>query len=66
MEKINKPLNYSDLSIDMKVCDDDGNIGTIKECKYLHNELVEYLDGGTGLYCLDLTCSGYDPLYNYN
>jgi hypothetical protein len=55
----------------MKVKDNSGNVGIIKECKSIHNILVRFQgeevnfktgkidineDGGYGFYCLDPVC----------
>lgn len=57
-------LLYADIKIGMKVIDEDGDVGTIKECDDAHNILVEFTNGGTGLYCLVPNCEdGSDNLY---
>ncbi len=58
-------LKYEDVEVGIKVIDGDDNIGVIKDCFDIRNIIVEYLDGGSGLYCLDSTCNNYDPLYKY-
>jgi len=61
-------LEFAELQIGMKVQDNDGNIGTIKKCKDVHNILVKFITGtgGYGFYCLDPECpQHYDPLYKY-
>jgi hypothetical protein len=35
--------------------------GHIIDNKDIHNILVEYEDGGSGLYCLDKKCEEFDP-----
>ena len=58
------PLLYADVKLQTKVKDTDGNIGIIKGLDAdIHNVEVEYLNGGMGLYCLDIDCDKYDPLY---
>lgn len=57
-------LLYADIKIGMKVMDDDGDIGIIKECDDAHNVLVEFPNGGTGIYCLVSNCEvGSSNLY---
>lgn len=57
-------LLYADIKIGMRVMDEDGDIGTVKECDDAHNILVEFPNGGTGLYCLVPNCEdGSDNLY---
>lgn len=73
-----KIINYSDLYIGMMVADDEGNIGVVKNHKDIHNIVVEYNNGGSGLHCLVKDCCDtktingekieiplYDPLYYY-
>lgn len=68
----------SELVVGLRVKDDDGNIGTVKEFKDLHNVLVEYDGGGSGFHCLVKGCveykningkvaaiDNYDPLYHF-
>jgi hypothetical protein len=70
-------VSHSDLVIGMRVQDDDGNIGTVKECEDIHNIFVYYDNGGSGLHCLVEGCietktingklieiPQYDPLYH--
>lgn len=61
------PLRYTEIQAGMKVIDDDGDIGTITECNDAHNILVEYDNGGQGLYCLSEGCDvgGQAFLYRY-
>ena len=69
-------IDYNNLVIGMHVQDNDGDTGIIKECKDIHNVLVEYDNGGSGLHCLVEECietttingqlveiSQYSPLY---
>ena len=50
-------LKFDDISIGMRVIDDDGEIGKVTEIHNIHDILVEYdNDGGSGLYCLDDEC----------
>ena len=59
-------LLYSDIKIGIKVMDEDGDIGTVKECDDPHNILVEFTNGGTALYCLVPNCEdGTNDLYAY-
>ena len=59
-------LSYGDIKIGMQVMDDNGDIGVITECEDQHNILVEYGNGGKGLYCLVEDCEeGSDNLYIY-
>lgn len=78
-EKLNrKVIAHSELFIGMLVQDEDGDVGTVKECGDIHNVIVEY-EGGLGLYCLLEGCTEevemivdgkiaiiphYDPLYH--
>jgi len=34
--------------------------GVVKEIKDIHNIIIEYEEGGSGLYCLDPSCDEYD------
>lgn len=69
-------INQSDLVKDMRVQDDNGNVGLVKECDDMHNIFVEYDTGGSGYYCVVIGCKEkrlndgsdlrslhYDPLY---
>ena len=69
-------VSHSNLVIGMRVMDDEGNVGTVKECEDIHNVFVEYDNGGSGLHCLIEECietttinsqlvemPHYDPLY---
>lgn len=53
-----KKLKFEDLRVGMKVVDEDPefSIGTVIECEDIHNVLVEYENGGSGLYCLKDDC----------
>lgn len=69
-------LLFTDIRVGMKVIDRDGITGIVKDCKDIHNILVKYENGGSGLYCLVEGCADettindqvveiphYDPLY---
>ena len=58
-------LEFSDLKIEMRVQDNNGNIGIIKKYKDIHNIVVKFEPGGGyGFYCLDEKDKKYyDPLY---
>lgn len=56
-------LLFEHIEVGMKVIDANDTIGVVKECFDIHNVLVDYLNGGSGLYCLDSECESYDPLY---
>ena len=58
-------INHTDLVVGISVCDDNNNVGTVKECSDLHNVNVHYDNGGSGLYCIIESCHEYDPLYHY-
>lgn len=59
-----KVLLYVDIEIGMEVMDEHGDIGIVTECDDPHNILVEYGNGGKGLYCLSPNCEdGTDNLY---
>jgi len=49
----------------LKAKDSDGLTVVIVRKHNIHNVEVEYLHGGTGLFCLDRICEEYDPLYVY-
>lgn len=49
-------LLYADIKIGMEVMNEYGDIGIITECDDPHNILVEYGNGGKGLYCLVPNC----------
>lgn len=53
----------SDISDGMKVIDEDGIKGEVKQCYDIHNVFVVYNKGGSGFYCLDENCKDYDKLY---
>lgn len=72
------PVNQSNILVGAKVIDDDDNTGVIESYEDLHNVLVKYDDGGSGLHCLVKGCveykeingktfevPQYDPLYYY-
>ena len=40
-------VSHSNLVIGMRVQDDEGNVGTVKECEDIHNVFVEYDNGGS-------------------
>lgn len=59
-------LKFSELRVEMKVTDDNQNIGLIKKIKDIHSILVKFETGtgGYGFYCLDPSDKKcYDPLY---
>jgi hypothetical protein len=62
---MNKLVLYNNIVIGMLVQDSDieFGIGIIKECNDIHNVFVEFVNGASGLYCLDENCDDYDPLY---
>lgn len=60
------------IHVDMRVVDNDGNAGTVKECHDIHNVLVKFDSGDEGFHCLVPECiehingidvPHYDPLY---
>lgn len=53
----------SNIHNGLKVTDEDGVIGEVKQCDDLHNIWVVYDNGGSGFYCLDENCKDYDKLY---
>ena len=73
----NELVTKSNIEVDKKVIDDDGNIGVIIGFdKELHDVYVEFELGGVGIYCLNEGCKEkheikgeyfetyqYDPLY---
>lgn len=61
-------LKFEDLVIGLKVIDNDGWVGHIKECTDIHNVIVtpensDKEDNIQNLYCLVEGCELYDPLY---
>lgn len=61
-----KPI---DLTVGLRVEDSVGIKGKVIECSDIHNVLVEYDMGGSGLYCIsekccDMKAKEYDPLYH--
>jgi len=55
-------MYYNRLKIGGLVYDEFfGVYGHIIDNKDIHNILVEYEDGGSGLYCLDKRCKDFDP-----
>jgi len=80
MKNSKEPIkSLLELYIGMRVEDDEGNVGTVKECHDIHNIFVEFDNGGTGLHCLiegcadnirindeDVAIPYYTPLYTYN
>jgi len=64
VEKIEK-LKFENLHIGMEVFDEKDK-GKIIECNDIHNVYVKFETKhgeGFGLYCLDLDCDQYSPLY---
>jgi hypothetical protein len=74
----NHIINPSNLTIGMRVQNDEGNVGTVEGCEDIHNVYIKYDHGGYGLYCLVEGCieeaivnehnveiPHYDPLYYY-
>lgn len=59
-----KLIPFEEICVGMLVADLDHEfgIGTVKECKDIHNVFVQYVNGASGLYCLDPNCDDYDPL----
>jgi len=52
---------YNKLKIGTVVYDEFFEVyGKIIDKKDIHNILVEYEDGGSGLYCLDKKCEEFD------
>lgn len=58
-----KELEFRDIKYGRQVIDSEGHLGKISEIDEIHNVIVEFSDGGSGIYCLDKTCLEYDPLY---
>lgn len=71
-------VKHSDLVIGLKVQDNDGNIGKVKDCSDIHNVYVEYDNGGSEIHCLVEDCKEttiingdevkidqFDPLFFY-
>jgi len=58
-------LEFSELKPEMRVKDDNENIGIIKKCEDKRHILVKFEPGGGyGFYCLDENDKKYyDPLY---
>jgi len=53
---------YNKLKIGRVVYDEFfGVYGKIVDNRDIHNILVEYDDGGRGLYCLNKKCGEFDP-----
>jgi len=53
---------YNRLKIGARVYDEFFRVyGKVVDKKDVHNVLVEYDDGGSGLYCLDKKCKEFDP-----
>jgi len=53
---------YNKLKIGTAVYDEFFRAhGHVIDNKDIHNVLVEYEDGGSGLYCLDKKCEEFDP-----
>jgi hypothetical protein len=59
------PLKFEDLSEGKKVENWWFESGTVKECTDPHNVLIEFDNGGSGLYCMDQDCNDRDftPIY---
>ena len=48
----------------MQVVDKEGDVGIVKEANDPHNIVVDFGNGGSGLYCLVIGCEqGWDNLY---
>lgn len=58
-----KPLLYDDLFVEMKVIDQDGDVGKITEIVNICNIYIKYDNGGSGISCMSGCCS--DILYEY-
>lgn len=59
------PLEYWEISKDMKVYDSNGDIGTVIEWNDIHNVHISFDKGGSGLICMDPNCHEYERLYSY-
>jgi hypothetical protein len=55
-DKQSEIVSHSDLVIGMRITDNDGNVGIVKDCDDLHNVFVEYDNGGSGFHCLIEEC----------
>ena len=69
-------VSHSNMFVGMRVKDNEGNVGSIIDCKDIHNVYVEYDNGGSGFHCLvegcvekttiddmEIDIPHYDPLY---
>lgn len=64
--KTGDKLIFEQLKNGMKVKDEFGNIGTIKDCEDIHNIRICFPKGGYGLFCLQDGCEDFgepDTLY---
>lgn len=51
-----KRLTHETIKVGMTVIDSDGDIGTVTDCRDVHNIQVKYGEDGLGLICLDPNC----------
>lgn len=59
-------LEFSELTVGMRIIDNEGNIGIIIKIKNIQSILVKFETGtgGYGFYCIDPSYkNSYDPLY---
>jgi len=57
-----KKIKFEEIKVGMRVFDEEGYSGIVDECNDIHNIFVTAL-GFSGLYCLDIQCKDYSPLY---
>jgi len=50
-------LSYNSIKLDMEVYDEDLNCGIVIYCEDPHNIIVEYKNGGQGLFCMVENCA---------
>ena len=59
--KFEKRLKIINIKVGDKIYDSNlKSEGFIINCDDFHNIVVEYFNGGSGLYCLDYKCNDYD------
>lgn len=61
MRKVRLPI--TDFNI--RVQDEEGTVGTIIDSNDIHNIIVEFDNGGQGLYCLCEGCELAENLYYF-
>ena len=62
-------INFCDIKKGLCCIDKDGDVGIIQKCDDIHNIYVifnydkDISKYSSGLYCLDINCEDYEPLY---